>query len=290
MNKITKNNQTRRIVSVKQFFEAALDRLHPPEREQVPGGALTQLVSKMKIGHREPAFSFVKESESPVEQNVLADGNLARWRSVHGKIGEGSASNYRLPGAASIAIEGAILQMPKCLNLTIAGIAACLVVGCATQSRPTLVSGQRMPNVRTTAYTHTEKGGPHNALGTYLSGRHVMSAASDWSRYPLGTRFRIADTNEEYVIDDYGFALIGTDTIDLYKASRIEMKRWGVRHVDIDILQWGSEEQSLKVLAPRAKHRCARQMIASLQKKRTQSKKELIASLDSKKPQQKKKT
>ena len=32
--------------------------------------------------------------------------------------------------------------MPKCLNLTIAGIVACLIVGCATQSKPTLVSGQ----------------------------------------------------------------------------------------------------------------------------------------------------
>jgi 3D (Asp-Asp-Asp) domain-containing protein len=192
--------------------------------------------------------------------------------------------------AASIAIEGAILQMPKCLNLTLAGIVACLVVGCATQSKPSLVNGRRMQNVRTTAYTHTERGGPHNAVGTYLSGRHVMSAASDWSRYPLGTRFRIADTNEEYMIDDYGMALIGTDTIDLYKSSRLDMKQWGVRHVDIDILQWGSEEQSLKVLAPRCKNRCARQMVASLQQKKTRPKKELIASVDSKKPQQKKKT
>jgi len=64
-----------------------------------------------------------------------------------------------------------------------------------------------VPNVRTTAYTRTESGGAHNALGTYLCGRHVMSAASDWSRFPLGTHFRIADTNEEYVIDDYGMAL-----------------------------------------------------------------------------------
>ncbi len=147
------------------------------------------------------------------------------------------------------------------------------MIGCAAQSKPTLVSGHRMPKVRTTAYTHSEGGGPHNALGTYLSGRQVMSAASDWSRFPLGTRFRIADTNEEYVIDDYGMALVGTDTIDLYKPSRLDMRRWGVRHVDIDILQWGSEEQSLKVLAPRAKHRCARQMIASLERKKTQQKK-----------------
>ncbi|PYK91306.1 MAG: hypothetical protein DME35_02935 [Verrucomicrobia bacterium] len=125
----------------------------------------------------------------------------------------------------------------------------------------------RMSNVRTTAYTRIEKGGHRNALGKYLSGRHVMSAASDWSRFPLGTRFRIVDTKEEFIIDDYGTALIGTSTIDLYKPTNLEMKRWGVRNIDIDILQWGSEEQSLKVLGPRAKHQTPRRMIAALQKK-----------------------
>ena len=170
--------------------------------------------------------------------------------------------------AGSAAIEGAM----RCLNLPLAGALACLLLGCATQSKPTLTSGRRIPHVRTTAYTHHEGGsGVHNALGEYLSGRHVMSAASDWSRYPLGTRFRLADTNEEYVIDDYGGALVGTDTIDLYKPSRLEMKNWGVRYVDIDVLQWGSEEQSLKVLAPRCKHHCARQMVAALQKKKGKS-------------------
>jgi 3D (Asp-Asp-Asp) domain-containing protein len=162
------------------------------------------------------------------------------------------------------------LQMSRCLNLTLAGIVACFVVSCATQSRPDLTSAQRVQRVRTTAYTHTERGGggSRNALGKRLSGHQVMSAASDWSRFPLGTRFRIASTNEEYVIDDYGTALIGTDTIDLYKTNRLAMKRWGVRHVDIAVLEWGSEEESLKVLGPRSKHHCARRMIASLEKKR----------------------
>jgi len=160
--------------------------------------------------------------------------------------------------------------MRRCLNLTLAVAAACLIVGCATQSKPTLTtSGRRIPNVRTTAYTELEGGsGHHNALGQYLSGRHVFSAASDWSRYPLGARFRLVDTSEEYVIDDYGGALLGTDTIDLFKPSRLEVKRWGVSHVDIDILQWGSDEESLKVLAPRCKHHCARQMVAAIQKKK----------------------
>jgi hypothetical protein len=104
-------------------------------------------------------------------------------------------------------------------------------------------------------------------VGSTLSSRRVMSAASDWSRFPLGTHFRIVDTKEEYIIDDYGTALVGTNTIDLYKTSRLEMRRWGVRHVDIDILEWGSDQQSLKVLTPRAKHRVVRRMIVALQKK-----------------------
>ncbi len=158
--------------------------------------------------------------------------------------------------------------MPSRLNLAVAAAGACLIVGCATQSNPNLSSGRRIPNVRTTAYTHNEGSGCNNAVGCHLAGGKVMSAASDWSRYPLGTRFRIASTNEEYIIDDYGWALVGTDTIDLYKPSRLEMKRWGVRRVDIDILQWGSDEQSLKVLAPRCKHRRVQQMVTALEKKK----------------------
>ena len=128
-------------------------------------------------------------------------------------------------------------------------------------------------NVRTTAYCVHERGGGGrcNAIGEYLSHREVRSAASDWSRFPLGTRFKIVETAEEYVIDDYGTALVGTSTIDLYKPTRLEMKRWGVRHVDIDILQWGSDEESIKILTPRAKHRTARRMLLGLANKKKSS-------------------
>jgi 3D (Asp-Asp-Asp) domain-containing protein len=147
--------------------------------------------------------------------------------------------------------------------------ASVLLVGCAEQPKAvaTHAASHRMAKVRTTAYTRGERGGKHNAVGSSLAGRHVMSAASDWSRFPLGTHFRIAGTNDEYMIDDYGVALVGTNTIDLYKPSRLEMKRWGVRRVDIDVLEWGSPEKSLKILAPRAHHSYIRRMIADLQKK-----------------------
>src|SRR6059058_4002054 len=165
--------------------------------------------------------------------------------------------------------------MLKYLRLTIGLVLGCFLASCAEQPAH-LVStakGRRMAKVRTTAYTRGEKGGGggHNAIGSYLSGRHVMSAASDWSRFPLGTRFKIVGTEQEYIIDDYGTALIGTNTIDLYKPTRLEMKRWGVRQVDIDILQWGSDEQSIKVLTPRAKHATPRRMLIALASKKKSS-------------------
>jgi 3D (Asp-Asp-Asp) domain-containing protein len=133
--------------------------------------------------------------------------------------------------------------------------------------RPATITGaRRIANVRTTAYTHTERGGRSNAVGSRLAGANVMSAAADWSRFPLGTRFQIVGSADRYVVDDYGGALIGTSTIDLYKTSRSAMRAWGVRRVDIDIIEWGSKVQSLKVLQPRRKHRLIRRMIVDLEK------------------------
>jgi 3D (Asp-Asp-Asp) domain-containing protein len=128
-------------------------------------------------------------------------------------------------------------------------------------------NSRRLQHVRTTAYSRGEDGGRRNAVGAHLTHGKCCSAASDWSRFPLGTRFRIVGAKEEYIIDDYGTALVGTNTIDLYKHTRLEMKRWGVRHVDIDILEWGSDDRSIQVLTPRAKHRSVHRMIVALQKK-----------------------
>jgi 3D (Asp-Asp-Asp) domain-containing protein len=158
------------------------------------------------------------------------------------------------------------------LKLTLILISVTLMVGCAEQPpKEAATAGwpnpNRIKNVRTTAYSKGEDGGRRNAIGAKLSHSKCCSAASDWSRFPLGTRFRIVGAKDEYIIDDYGTALIGTNTIDLYKPSRLEMRRWGVRHVDIDVLEWGSDAKSLQVLAPRAKHHSVHRMIVALQKK-----------------------
>ena len=158
--------------------------------------------------------------------------------------------------------------MANLLRLALAGGLSVLLVSCATGPAPTASKTHRIPNVRTTAYSHNEGSGSRNAIGGRLASGRVKSAASDWSRFPLGTKFRIVGTLDEYIIDDYGGALVGTNTIDLYKPSMLEMRRWGVRHVDIEVLEWGSDEESLKVLRPRKGTRLGRRMIASLEAKR----------------------
>ncbi|MDQ6622053.1 MAG: 3D domain-containing protein [Verrucomicrobiota bacterium] len=146
---------------------------------------------------------------------------------------------------------------------------ASLCASCATPTNPTArtASQGRLEKIRTTAYTHTEGTGGQNAIGQRLSGGRLKSASSDWSRYPLGTRFRVISTGDEYIIDDYGGALVGTNTIDLYKTTRGEMHRWGVRHEDIEILHWGSDDESLKILRQRKGVGRVRRMIASLERK-----------------------
>ncbi|MEP6810369.1 MAG: hypothetical protein ABI992_09015, partial [Chthoniobacterales bacterium] len=165
--------------------------------------------------------------------------------------------------------------MNQLLKFSLAAACVCSLVSCATPTTPSLaISGQRVQKVRTTAYSHNEGSGSRNAIGRRLSGGGIRSAASDWSRFPLGTRFRLVESGEEYIIDDYGGALVGTSTIDLYKSPGA-MRRWGVRHVDIDITNWGSETESLKVLRPRRRVSIVRRMIASLEKKEAEKKKKI---------------
>jgi 3D (Asp-Asp-Asp) domain-containing protein len=122
------------------------------------------------------------------------------------------------------------------------------------------MSDKRAPHltdVKTTAYTHTErdhlKYRTANAAGGTLKYGETRSAAADWSVYPVGTVFKIAGEPQLYEVDDYGSALVGTKTIDLYKPTKASMKEWGARKVDINVVKWGSTSRSLSILEPRAK-------------------------------------
>jgi 3D (Asp-Asp-Asp) domain-containing protein len=157
--------------------------------------------------------------------------------------------------------------MMKKLPTFIVVLAMIFMAGCAQNQKNARAKSAKAgatKTVRTTAYTAHEPGGPRNAVGQRLQMAPVNSAASDWSRFPLGTKFQIVQTGKMYQIDDYGSALVGTNTIDLFHFSNRDMRNWGVRYVDIRILEWGSPERSLAVLEPRTRNGHVRQMVAAL--------------------------
>lgn len=153
------------------------------------------------------------------------------------------------------------------------GITALLLAGCAShRSLPPYekpLARAEFQRVRTTAYTHTEsdhrKYGKQNALGSCLSYGMIRSAAADWSRWPAGTVFKIVQTGELYRVDDYGWALSGRNTIDLYKPTRYDMNRWGLRYVTIQVLQWGDLNYSYHVLKPRSSYPHVRRMVREIE-------------------------
>ena len=152
-------------------------------------------------------------------------------------------------------------------------LAAVMVfTGCARKLPPyeKPIARSQFQRVRTTAYTHTESDhlqhGCQTCIGTTLRYDAVHSAAADWSRWPLGTTFRILDTGEICKVDDIGWALSGRNTIDLYKPTRGAMNAWGTRTVNIEILNWGNDHGALAVLSKRKKYAHVQRMVKDLEK------------------------
>jgi 3D (Asp-Asp-Asp) domain-containing protein len=126
--------------------------------------------------------------------------------------------------------------------------------------------------VRTTAYCQAEtdhlRWGNLAAAGAPLRFGMVCSAAADWSRYPLGTRFRIkSQPDVVYEVDDYGSALVGSGTIDLYRPTMGSMNAWGVRTVEIEITHWGSFVDSMRMMRDRVQYPHVRHMMLDIQRK-----------------------
>lgn len=123
--------------------------------------------------------------------------------------------------------------------------------------------------VRTTAYTCTEadhlRFGSRSAAGTPLrADSSFSSAAADWSLYPVGTVFKIKGISRLFVVDDYGSALVGTGTIDLYMPDHAAMDAWGCRKVEITVVKWGSHARGAALLYPRIHHAHCRRMYAAI--------------------------
>ena len=146
-------------------------------------------------------------------------------------------------------------------------------VGNDKHKMPTYADEARTRYLRATAYSHMEKevGAPgrKNAAGTILKFGAVRSAAADWSRLPLGTKFKIkGQPGVTYVVDDYGSALVGTNTIDMFYPTLYSMNDWGTREVVIQIIQMGSFEQSAQILCARQHAPHCRHMYSAIRNKR----------------------
>jgi 3D (Asp-Asp-Asp) domain-containing protein len=93
----------------------------------------------------------------------------------------------------------------------------------------------------------------------------IGSAAADWSRWPAGTVFRLLSTGQNYRVEDYGWALSGRNTIDLYMANQREMNSWGARQETIEILKWGDPQESLQFLRRHQDYRHIKRMVLELE-------------------------
>jgi hypothetical protein len=93
----------------------------------------------------------------------------------------------------------------------------------------------------------------------------IGSAAADWSRWPAGTVFRLLSTGQNYRVEDYGWALSGRNTIDLYMANEREMNSWGAREETIQVLKWGDPQESLQFLQRHQDYKHIRRMVLELE-------------------------
>jgi len=93
----------------------------------------------------------------------------------------------------------------------------------------------------------------------------IGSAAADWSRWPMGTTFRLLSTGQTYRVEDYGWALSGRNTIDLYMSNRRDMNTWGARQEPIQVLRWGDPQQSLQILQSHSDYKHIKRMVLELQ-------------------------
>src|SRR5687767_10173084 len=152
------------------------------------------------------------------------------------------------------------------LRMALLAATASFVTACGRSLPPyeKPIARANFQHVRTTAYTHSEDDhvvhGRKTCLGTTLRCGTINSAAADWSRWPAGTLFKIVETGELYEVDDIGWALSGRNTLDLYKPSKAAMNKWGARMVNIEVLKWGEDQESMRHLAKRTKHKHVKRM------------------------------
>lgn len=128
--------------------------------------------------------------------------------------------------------------------------------------QPFSMDEMRVTTRVTTRVTKTTRG---KRVIAVTKAPRIGSAAADWSRWPMGTTFRLLSTGQMYRVEDYGWALSGRNTIDLYMASQRDMNSWGARQEPIQILRWGDPQQSLQFLQSHQDYKHIKRMVLELE-------------------------
>jgi 3D (Asp-Asp-Asp) domain-containing protein len=123
----------------------------------------------------------------------------------------------------------------------------------------------RRKSKRTTRRTAKTTRKTKRAVAVSKKAPPIGSAAADWSRWPAGTVFRLLSTGQNYRVEDYGWALAGRNTIDLYMANKRAMNSWGAREETIEVLHWGDPQESLQFLQRHQDYRHIKRMVLELE-------------------------
>ena len=129
---------------------------------------------------------------------------------------------------------------------TAAGLALLLLAGCMTGPRPETASPPPSPppsTVQQPTYLEFEATA-YSIEGRTAAGTRARRGivAADPAVLPLGSRIRVLDAGRysgDYVVEDTGPAIDGHE-IDIYLADDREAKRFGRRHVRVEVLRRGN--------------------------------------------------
>lgn len=195
------------------------------------------------------AFVSSCATTGPGDLRVMSKADAGASTGIFASLRPGGVS---LPAEPSMRVEQASAGLPK-----------------DRHGMPRYAMAERSRLVRTTAFSCKENEvgayGNLNATGTelrYTNG--IRSAAADWSRYPLGTKFKIKGLPYTYIVDDYGSGLVGAGTLDIYHPTLELMKGWGTRKAEITVIQWGSFERSVALLSKRRQYPHCNQMFTAI--------------------------
>jgi 3D (Asp-Asp-Asp) domain-containing protein len=214
-------------------------------------------------------------------ESLLSEKSFARAATV-AQIPRGPSPAIRRADPAYFDRLTMNKQTTSRLTRTAAVLVAAILPACSTsnevsrQTAPTPAKAASAKPAKTVPVVATAYGASakcnskwagRNAIGGRLKSGALTSAAADWSRFPVGTKFRVKETGRVYVVDDYGSAMVGKDKVDLFKTNYREVYRWGVRNVQLEIIEWGDFEKSLAILKPRSRSRHVKSMVQSLEAK-----------------------